>query len=74
MKFFVTLARICNGILCRHPRFIVNKRRIDVAPIELFIDSRRLEPPIALVCDDVVAALPLNAGIADMAELAVLDI
>lgn len=34
---------------------------MDVAPIELFIDSRRLELPVKLPCiDDVFAIAPLT--------------
>lgn len=42
MKFLITAARTCTGILWRQPRFTVNRRRTEVAPIELLADSRRL--------------------------------
>lgn len=75
VKFFATLARTCNGILWRHPRFTVNNRRMDVAPIELFIDSRRLEFPVKLPCNVLFVIVPLtmlNAVAVD--ELAVAEI
>lgn len=41
VKFLATLVRTCSGMLWRQPRLTVSKRRIDVAPIELFPDSLR---------------------------------
>lgn len=80
VKFFATLARTCNEILCLHPRLIVNSLRIEVAPIELFIDSRRLELPerfpwnVFATVVLAVAATIFLAAFDLIAELAVLDI
>lgn len=70
VKFFATFARTCNGILWRQPRFTVSNRRMDVAPIELFIDSRRLELP-CIVVFVIVPLTMLNAVPVD--ELAVAE-